>query len=132
MRSRPKRCFPSWGKEAAIDATLKTGAVHHLIEAPGQGQVPMADVDWFYVSGEETGYVVVPGAFPAGAVARLLRPSEQSSNPRPGLSLSLRLSPTAREWRSLSTDVTIAPAPTYAEAKAFVARLREGSVAAIQ
>jgi hypothetical protein len=121
--------LPSWGNDAAIDVTLKTGAVHHLVDAPGQGQVPMADVDWFYISGEETGYVAVPGAFPEGAVARLLKPSEQSSNPRPGLSLSIRLSATAREWRSLSTDVTIAPAPTYADAKAFVAQLRSAGPA---
>ena len=125
--------LPSWGNDAAIDATLKTGAVQKLTSAPGQGQVAMSDVDWFYISGEETGYAVVPGAFPVGAVGRLLKPAEQNSNPRPGTSLSIRLSPTAREWRNLATDVTIAPAPTYAEAKAFVARLRgAGGPPAIQ
>lgn len=118
--------LPSWGTDSAIEATLKTGAVQRLVSAPAQGQVSMADVDWFYISGEETGYVVVPHLFPAGAVGRLLKPSEQSSNPRPGTSLSIRLSPTAREWRSLATDVTIAPAQTYADAKAFVATLPAG------
>jgi hypothetical protein len=124
--------LPSWGNDAAIDATLKTGAVQKLSSAPGQGQVALADVDWFYISGEETGYAVIPGTFPAGAVGRLLKPAEQNSNPRPGTSLSIRLSPTAREWRSLATEMIISPALTYAAAKAFVAQLRGAPLSPIQ
>jgi hypothetical protein len=116
--------LPSWGDAAAINAVLKTGEVRKLVSAPGQGQVDMAAVDWFFIDGEETGYAIVPGGFPTGAVGRLLAVAEQSSTPRPGKSLSIRLSPPSRDWRTLALGVTLAPARTAAEAAAFVARLR--------
>jgi hypothetical protein len=55
-------------------------------------------------------------------VARLLFPSQQSSNPRPGPSLSLRLSPAVR-WHDISLRVAMAPARTAAEAAAVVTRI---------
>jgi len=61
-------------------------------------------------------------SFPPGAVARLLFPSPQSSNPRPGPSLVIRLVPASR-WHDLSLRVAMAPARTAAEAAAVVGRI---------
>ena len=66
-------------------------------------------IDHFVVDGSEGGYTAVPGQFPAGAIAYLLTPSEQSSNPRPGPSIAVRLAPLSR-WSGLSFAVTIPPA----------------------
>jgi hypothetical protein len=66
---------------------------------------------------------VVPRTFPPGSVARVLRPSGQSSNPRPGPTMTLRLAPPSR-WHDLGMEVTIGLARSLDEAAAAVARLR--------
>jgi hypothetical protein len=83
--------LPSWG-EAAISAILKSGVKARLT---GQRRTARKST-WrrsshFLVDGGEGGYAAVPGQFPAGAIAYLLTPSEQSSNPRPGPSIAVRL-----------------------------------------
>jgi hypothetical protein len=114
--------FPSW-EEATINVVLQSGARTKLTKAPGGStQLALADVRYFFIDGGEGGYVMVPRAFPTGTVARLIFPSSQSSNPRPGPSLSLRLAPTSR-WQILSLRATMAPARTAEEAAAFVAQL---------
>jgi hypothetical protein len=101
--------LPSWG-EAEISAILKSGAKVRLTgQTPDRKKVDLAEVDHFVVDGGEGGYTAVPGQFPAGAIAYLLTPSEQSSNPRPGPSIAVRLAPLSR-WRELSFAVTIIPA----------------------
>jgi hypothetical protein len=115
--------FPSWDS-ATINAILKAGGVVRLTgEAPRVAQVDLATADYFFIDGSEGGYVVVPVSFPPGTLARVLRPSGQSSNPRPGPSMTLRLAPPSR-WGALSLDVSIALARDLGEAATAVARLR--------
>ena len=74
-------------------------------------------------TGSESGYVVVPRVLPAGAsVARLLFPSEQSSNPRPGPSLRCGWRRAAQVGAAVGA-VTMAPARNAAEAAAVVNKL---------
>jgi hypothetical protein len=114
--------FPSWG-EATVNVILQTGEATKLVRVPGGStQIELARVRYFFIEGSEGGYVMVPRAFSPAAVARLLFPSSQSSNPRPGASLALRLAP-ASHWRELSLRVTMAPARTAEEAAAFVNQL---------
>jgi hypothetical protein len=114
--------FPSWG-EATVNVNRQDGGVVQLTRVPGGStQVDLGVVRYFFIDGSEGGYVMVPRAFPPGTVARLLFPSEQSSNPRPGPSLMLRLAAVLR-WHDLSLRVTMAPARTAAEAAAFVNQL---------
>ena len=110
--------LPSWG-EAALHAVLHTGADVMLA---GSASVGLAAVRHFFVDGAEGGYVVVPRVFPPAATAHVIAPSAQSSNPRPGPSLSLRLA-TGAHWRDVSLRVAIAPARTAAEAAALAGRI---------
>ena len=75
--------FPSWG-EATIEVHLQAGGVVKLTAGAPVPHIDLATVRYFFVDGSEGGYVVVPRSVPAGAQVRLLKPSEQSSNPRPG------------------------------------------------
>jgi hypothetical protein len=106
-----------------VSAILQTGETARLVQVPGGStQLELARVRYFYIAGSESGYVRVPRAFTPAAVARLIFPSSQSSNPRPGPSLALRLAPVSH-WRDLSLRVTMAPARTAEEAAAFVNQL---------
>jgi hypothetical protein len=118
--------FPSWG-DGAIRVALKTGEALKLTAAPPTRPLPaLAAVDWFFIDGSESGYVVVPGGFPPAAVVRVLSPRAQNSNPRPGPSLMLRLAQPSK-WKQIELSVTIAPARTADDAAAFVAALRGGA-----
>jgi hypothetical protein len=116
--------FPSW-ESATLDVNMKSG---QLIELTATGPVPhidLAAVDYFFVDGSEGGYVVMPrAAVPgAGVLVRVYQPAKQSSNPRPGPSLVLRLAQPSR-WRELTLEVTIALARDAGEAAEVVTRLR--------
>jgi hypothetical protein len=84
--------------------------------------IDLPAVRYLFIDGSEGGYVVVPRSVPAGSHVRLLKPSDQSSNPRPGLSLVLLLVRATR-WSSISLDVTLAPARDAGDAAAVVERL---------
>jgi hypothetical protein len=74
--------FPSWGRRTAVVAVLRDDS------RTGVGSVRLADVARFEVG---SGYTVVPLARPAGAVATLVRPASQSSQPHPGPTLVVRI-----------------------------------------
>ena len=61
----------------------------------------------FEISSAGSGYTVVPLRRPAGAVARLLMASRQSSNPDPGPTLAVELAQGAR-WQRARFAVRIA------------------------
>jgi hypothetical protein len=86
-------------------------------------QIDLAGVDYFFIDGGEGGYVVLPRGFSATPQVGLIQPSGQSSNPRPGPSLSIRLARPSR-WSHLFLDVSLALARDAAEAAAQVGRLR--------
>jgi hypothetical protein len=110
--------LPSWGT-ATLSAVLSTGAP---VKLAGGASVQLAAVRFFFIDGEEAGYVVVPHGFPPNATAHVISPGEQSSNPRPGPSISVRLA-TGAQWRDVSLKVAMAPARTVEEAAALAARI---------
>ena len=53
--------FPSWGRAATVEAILRGGRRVTLAAAGHRRRsVSLRDVVYFYIAGEETGYVVVP------------------------------------------------------------------------
>jgi hypothetical protein len=117
--------FPSWGHHARVEAVLFNGARVTLAQ-PGapDGSVAMRDVAYFYLAGEDTGYVVVPKG-PVRGSAHVLRPKRQSSAPRPGPTLAIQLVRHAR-FRRVGLTARIAPAASFDAAARVAARLRSG------
>jgi hypothetical protein len=111
--------MPSWGEEAKLSAVLHTGEV---VRFAGTLSVELAAVRYFFINGAESGYVVVPRTIPRGATAHALFPAAQSSNPRPGPSISIRMASGA-QWRDVSLRIVMAPARTAEEAAAVAPRL---------
>jgi hypothetical protein len=98
--------FPSYG-DGTITAVLKNGRRTKLTSA-----TKVSEVAYFQVqSGSpETGYRVVPRRLPAGATAELAKPAAQSSAPKPGPTLVLRLATDNRTFKTLTlqAELTIA------------------------
>src|SRR5437762_4055935 len=92
-----------------------------LKDAPGR-RIRMHDVAYFYLAGEDSGYVVVPAGGTRGS-AHVLYPKPQSSAPRPGPTLAIQLVRHAR-FRRLGLKVRIAPAATTQQAAEEASRLR--------
>jgi hypothetical protein len=115
--------FPSWGQSAQIEAVLVNGARVTLARkgAPGR-RIRMGDIAYFYLAGEDSGYVVVPAGATRGT-AHVLYPKPQSSAPRPGPTLAIQLVRQAR-FRQLGLKVRIAPAATTQQAAEAASRLR--------
>ena len=86
--------FPSWGKARASRRSCAGG---RRVTLAGAGQprrrVSLRDVAYFYLAGEDSGYVVVPIGRGRARRAHVLRPQAQSSAPRPGPTLALQLAP---------------------------------------
>jgi hypothetical protein len=118
--------FPSWGKNATVEAIL-TGGKRVLLAGPGQPRrkVSLAKVAYFYVAGEDTGYVMLPVERRPKAVAHVLRPRAQSSSPRPGPTLALQLA-RGQRFKRLGLAMRIAPARTADEAALIVRSLGLG------
>jgi hypothetical protein len=116
--------FPSWGRGARIEAIMRGGRRVRLA-APGgrRRSVSLRDVAYFYLAGEDTGYVVVPTGRRPRAVAHILRPKAQSSAPRPGPTLAVQLAQ-AKRFRRLGLSVRIAPAASRQDAARVARRLR--------
>ena len=85
-------------------------------------RVWMRDVAYFYLAGEDSGYVVVLTNGRRG-LAHILRPKRQSSAPRPGPTLALQIARQAR-FKRTSLTVRIAPAGGVEEAAEVAGRLR--------
>ena len=116
--------FPSWGKTARVEAVMRGGRRVTLAEPQRpRRRVRLRDVVYFYLAGEETGYVVVPIGRRPRATAHILKPRAQSSAPRPGPTLALELAH-GRRFRRLGLGVRIAPAADRLEAARVARRLR--------
>ncbi len=116
--------FPSWGQGARVEAVLRGGKRVTLAapKAPRR-KVALKNVVYFYVAGEDTGYVVVPTGRRPRAKAHILRPRAQSSAPRPGPTLAIQLAHAAR-FRRLGFAAKIAPAANRRQAARIAKRLR--------
>ena len=118
--------FPSWGKNATVEAIL-AGGKRVTLAGPGKPRrtVSLAKVAYFYVAGEDSGYVMLPVEHRPKAVAHVLRPRAQSSSPRPGPTLALQLNH-GRRFSRLGLAMRIAPARSAAEAALVVRSLGLG------
>jgi hypothetical protein len=118
--------FPSWGRRAQIEAVLLDGRRITLAQKGISPRViPARDVAYYYLAGEDSGYVVVPIGAPAGGLAHILRPKPQSSAPKPGPTLAVQI---VRQGRFKRTGhaARIAPAASAEQAAAAASRLRSG------
>jgi hypothetical protein len=117
--------FPSWGRTARVEAVLAGGRRVTLAKKGAKRrQISLRNVVYFYVAGEETGYVIVPVGRRPRAVAHILRPRAQSSAPRPGPTLALQLT-RQHKFKRREIAVRIAPAASPGEAAAVASQLRE-------
>jgi hypothetical protein len=110
--------LPSWG-DGVLNAVLRSG---QIVKLAGAAFVRLPDVRYFFIDGSEGGYVVVPRSFGPTTTAHVIRPSEQSSNPRPGPSIALRFA-SGTQWRDVSLRIVMAPARNGDEAAALAPRL---------
>jgi hypothetical protein len=107
--------FPSWGDgRAHVWAIGREGRARELT-----GPRRLSGISWLYVQSEDSGYAVVPRSAPGRAVATVVHPADQSSEPKAGPTLVLRLARRTRA-RSLGASVRLIPAPTRAEARELV------------
>ena len=99
---------------------LRSGQV---VKLAGTAFVRLADVRYFFIDGAEGGYVVVPRSFPPTATAHVIKPSEQSSNPRPGPSVAVRFASGDAVARRVAADRDGACRRTAEEAAVLAPRL---------
>ena len=104
-RLRADILLPSWGAAARVVAVLRDGSRVSL----RAGAVRLARVARFEIASLHSGYKVVPLRRPPGAVARVLHPSRQSSNPDPGPTLAIELAQ-GSTWRRARFAARIAVA----------------------
>jgi hypothetical protein len=98
--------LPSWGSGARVVAVLRDGS-RLSVRAHS---VALARVARFEIVSQRSGYTVLPLRRPAGAVARVLLPSRQSSDPDPGPTLAVELA-RGDGWRRARFSVRIVVAP---------------------
>jgi hypothetical protein len=102
-RLRADALLPTWGSKARVVAVLRDGS-RLSVRA---GAVRLSRVARFEMVSERGGYDVLPLTRPAGAVARVLLPWRQSSNPDPGPTLAVELAQ-GSAWRRARFAVRIA------------------------
>jgi hypothetical protein len=114
--------FPSWGRQASIEAVLRDGQRVTLASPLTRRQkVRMRNVAYFYLAGSEAGYVVVPVGRRRGT-ARIVRPKAQASAPVPGPTLAIALVQ-RNKFKRLDFSVRIAPASSAEHADRVARRL---------
>jgi hypothetical protein len=106
--------FPSWGRNATIEAVLRDGTRRTLSgPALARQRVQMRNVRYFYIAGKESGYVVLP--FGRRGAAHILKPKRQAGSPDPGPTLAVELAHRSK-FKRLDFAVRIAPAVNAAAA----------------
>jgi hypothetical protein len=106
--------FPTWGRHSTVEAVLGGGG-RVVLASPTtrRRRARTRNVDYFYLEGSETGYVVVPLGGRHGT-ARIVKPKPQAGAPTPGPTLAIELAQHAR-FRRLDFAVAIAPAASRDE-----------------
>lgn len=113
--------FPSWGRDATIEAILFDGTRKALASpALPRRRAQLRNVRYFYLTGKESGYVVVP--FGRRGAARILKPKRQAGAPDPGPTLAIALAHRAK-FKRLDFAVRIAPANNPAAAEQLALQL---------
>ncbi len=116
--------FPSWGGRAAtVVAVLRDGSRATV----GTRAIPLSSIAYLWVRSESSGYVVVPVSCTRGAAVHVLHPSSQSSAPKPGPTLAVRLARNARFSR-VSLSVRLMPARDEQQATSAASRLQSTGI----
>jgi hypothetical protein len=97
--------FPTYGRGARVEALLRTGRRVAL----GSQPVAVSKVRTFLMRSERTGYDVTPLRRAAGAVARAVPVRAQSSAPRAGRSLVVRVARGRVSAARFAARVTVRP-----------------------
>jgi hypothetical protein len=106
-RLRVDVLLPSWGAATArVVAVLHDGS---RLSLRAGGALRLSRVARFEIASAHSGYTVVPLRRPAGAVARVLLPSRQSSDPDPGPTLAIEIAQ-GSTWRRARFAARIAVA----------------------
>jgi hypothetical protein len=106
-RLRVDVLLPSWGAATArVVAVLHDGSRLNLRSG---GALRLSRVARFEIASADSGYTAVPLRRPAGAVARVLVPSRQSSDPDPGPTLAIEVAK-GSTWRRAGFAARIAVA----------------------
>jgi hypothetical protein len=114
--------FPSWGRNARVEAVLLDGTVKPLV-APGvpRRRVQLRKTAYFYLAGKEGGYVVVPVGRRRGA-AHIVQPKGQAAAPDPGPTLVIELAHRTK-FKRIQFIARIAPADSPEHAARVAKRL---------
>ncbi len=96
-RLRADVTFPTWGRGAAVSALLRDGTRVRI----GAGRaVALAAIVRFEIASARSGYTVTPLRRPQGAMAHVILPTPQSSQPDPGPTLAVEIARGARWSRA--------------------------------
>ena len=96
-RLRADVTFPSWGGGAGVTALLRDGS---RVRITAGRAVALAAIVRFEISSAGSGYAVAPLRRPRGAIAHVIQPARQSSQPDPGPTLAIELARGARWARA--------------------------------
>jgi hypothetical protein len=96
-RLRADVTFPSWGRDAGVSALLRDGS---RVRMSTNRAVALASLVRFEISSARSGYAVAPLRRPQGAIAHLILPTRQSSQPDPGPTLAIEIARGARWSRA--------------------------------
>jgi hypothetical protein len=115
--------FPSWKGEGTAPASITAVMSDGTRATVGSKLIPLSKVAYLWVRSERSGYVVVPASRPAGAGVHVIRPSAQSSNPKPGPTAAIQIA-RAKTFNRAALAVRITPVHDEQEATAAAARLK--------
>jgi hypothetical protein len=96
-RLRADITFPSCGRDASVSALLRDGT---RVRISAGRAVALDTIVRFEISSARSGYAVAPLRRPRGAVAHVILPARQSSQPDPGPTLAIEVARGARWSRA--------------------------------
>jgi hypothetical protein len=96
-RLRADVTFPSWGRHARVSALLRDGT---RVRISAGREVALDTVVRFEIASARSGYAVAPLRRPPGAIAHVILPARQSSQPDPGPTLAIEFARGARWSRA--------------------------------
>jgi hypothetical protein len=115
--------FPSWKGEGTSPASVVAVLSDGSRVTVGSRLIPLSRISYLWVRSERSGYVVVPASRPAGAGVHVVRPSAQSSAPKPGPTAAIQIARAAKFNRA-ALAVRLMPVHDEQEAAAAAARLK--------
>jgi hypothetical protein len=115
--------FPSWKGDGTSPASVVAVLSDGTRATVGSRLIPLSRISYLWVRSERSGYVVVPTTRPAGAGVHVIRPSAQSSAPKPGPTAAIQIA-RAQKFNRAALAVRLTPVHDEQEAAAAAARLK--------